>query len=84
MVKINVSYPNVYSIIIIINHGLYVAAKNRVSNGYYTFLSTISDVNDAELRLSFSEKKTSPSRTKTLAKRARAELRLLQNIAELK
>ena len=46
---------------------------------------------DAEPRLSFSEKKneprpsrdpsqTSPSRTETLAKRARAELRLLQNL----
>ena len=53
----------------------------------------ISDVNDAEPRLlgfkaeprlSFSEKKTSPSRTETLAKRARADLRLLQNITESK
>ena len=59
----------------------------------YLFMET-SDVNDAETRLSFSEKnepepsrdsmRMSPSRTETLAKRARAEFRLLQNITESK
>ena len=54
-----------------------------------------SDVNDAELLMPSRDfwflmpnrdfhfrKKTSPSRTETLAKRDRAELRLLQNITE--
>ena len=56
-----------------------------------------SDVNDAELLMPSRDycflmpsrefhfrKKTSPCRTETLAKRARAELRLLQKITESK
>ena len=48
----------------------------------FSILAYISNINDAEPRLSISEKKR--ARTDTLAKRARNKLRLLQNITESK